>query len=106
MEYHQIDMEKARFYCSVMVWEVFYVVACAKGRNAGKSWADFEKWQKEHPDGMTLESIILREEEQERARVRRFEEEESWHIADLRKELIRLISVRIGQKKKRGRQLV
>jgi hypothetical protein len=63
-----------------------------KGRNAGKTWADFEKWEKEHPDGVTLESIIRsEEEEQERARVRLCEEEESWRIADLRKELIRLI---------------
>jgi predicted nucleic acid-binding protein len=63
-----------------------------RGRNAGKTWADFEKWEKEHPDDVTLESIIRREEEeQEKARIRRLEEEESWHIADLRKELIRLI---------------
>jgi len=60
-----------------------------RGRNAGKSWADFEKWEKEHPDGVTLESIIREEEEeQEKARIWRLEEEESWHIADLRKELI------------------
>jgi hypothetical protein len=63
-----------------------------RGRNAGKSWADFEKWEKEHPDGVTLESIIRRETEaQERARARHFEEVESSRIAELRKELIRLI---------------
>jgi hypothetical protein len=33
-------------------------VGWRKGKNAGKSWADFLQWEKEHPDGVTLESII------------------------------------------------
>jgi hypothetical protein len=63
-----------------------------RGRNAGKTWADFQRWEKEHPDGVTLESIILRETEaQEMARARQLEEQESCRIARLREELIRLI---------------
>jgi hypothetical protein len=63
-----------------------------KGRNARKPLTDFEKCEKEHSDGVTFESIIGREEkEQEVARARLLEEEESWRIAALRKELIRLI---------------
>jgi hypothetical protein len=63
-----------------------------RGRNAGKTWADFQQWEKEHPDEVTLESMIQKETEaQERARARHLEEQESWRIAELRKELIRLI---------------
>jgi hypothetical protein len=64
-----------------------------RGGNAGKTWADFEKWEKENPDGISLESIIRGEaEEQEKLRNRLHEEEliekERRRIADLRKELV------------------
>jgi hypothetical protein len=37
-------------------------VGWRKGKNAGKTWADFLEWERQHPDGLTLESIIKGEE--------------------------------------------
>ena len=68
-----------------------------KGKNAGKTWEEFKQWEKEHPDGVTLESIIRKDAEEEEKwrdywQKEAIIEEEKQRIANLRKELIRSIN--------------
>jgi len=76
-------------------------VGWRKGKNAGKTWADFLEWEMQHPNGVTLESMIKGEEARRRL-VEKFwpeiwaEEEkineEKLLIASLRRELIKSIN--------------